>query len=44
VAPILDTLSAALLDHLVATSDVIPWEANPRFSDVEQGWRRAPRD
>ena len=32
-----------LLDWLVATSDVIPWQADPRFPEIPHGWRDAAR-
>ena len=28
-----------ILDWLVATSDVIPWDRDPRFPDIPHGWR-----
>ena len=35
----LTELRSVLLDWLVATSDVIPWEKHPRFPKIPQGWR-----
>ncbi len=32
-------LRSMLFEHLAATSDVIPWEADPRFPKTPQGWR-----
>ena len=29
----------ALFEWLVGTSDVIPWEADPRFPDIPHGYR-----
>ncbi|MEQ8840229.1 MAG: sulfatase-like hydrolase/transferase [Acidimicrobiales bacterium] len=36
---ILAELKGHLLDWLVATSDVIPWNADPRFPEIPHGWR-----
>lgn len=36
---VLTELRSVLLDWLVATSDVIPWEKHPRFPKIPQGWR-----
>jgi hypothetical protein len=38
-APVLAELRSALLDWLAATSDVIPWTADPRFPDLVHGYR-----
>ncbi len=38
-APVLADLRARLLDWSAETSDVIPWEANPRFPSITHGWR-----
>lgn len=38
-AATLAELKGVLLDWLVATSDVIPWEKHPRFPKIPQGWR-----
>lgn len=38
-APAVDELRSVLLDWLVATSDVIDWEPDPRFPDIPHGWR-----
>lgn len=34
-------LRQVILDWLVATSDVIPWEKHPRFPRIPHGWREA---
>lgn len=38
-APVRQALRDALLDWTVATSDVIEWDADPRFPDIPHGWR-----
>jgi arylsulfatase A-like enzyme len=35
-------LRAQLLGWLADTSDVIPWQADPRLPDIEHGWRAQP--
>lgn len=37
--PEMDDLRTQLFGWLADTSDVIPWEANPRFPKVPHGWR-----
>ena len=32
-------LRSRLLDWFADTSDVIPWESNPRFPEIHHGWR-----
>ena len=39
LAPIRDQLRNELLDWLVRTSDVIPWETDPRNPKIPHGWR-----
>jgi arylsulfatase A-like enzyme len=34
-----ERLRSALLDWSIGTSDVIPWEAHPRFPTIPHGWR-----
>ena len=41
-AAVLTELRASLLDWLVDTSDVIPWDKHPRFPKIPQGWRDRP--
>lgn len=38
-ADVLTELKGHLLDWLVSTSDVVPWEADPRFPEIPHGWR-----
>lgn len=44
VADVVQDLRGRLLDWLVATSDVIDWQRDPRFPDIPHGWRDGPRD
>jgi len=39
LADVLDDLRGKLLGWFADTSDVIPWEANPRFPSIPHGWR-----
>jgi choline-sulfatase len=39
VAAVAAGLRDRLLAWMVETSDVIPWEADPRVPDIPQGWR-----
>jgi arylsulfatase A-like enzyme len=39
LAPAAEELRQAVLDWSVATSDVIPWDADPRFPEILHGWR-----
>ena len=39
LAEVASGLCEQLFGWLADTSDVIPWEANPRFPDIPHGWR-----
>jgi hypothetical protein len=39
VASTVDALRTRVLDWLAATSDVIPWQPDPRFPDLVHGYR-----
>ena len=39
VASTVEDLRAHLFDWLAASSDVIPWRPDPRFPDIEHGYR-----
>jgi arylsulfatase A-like enzyme len=39
LAPVAEELRQAVLDWSVATSDVIPWDPDPRFPEIRHGWR-----
>jgi arylsulfatase A-like enzyme len=40
--PVAEELRTAILDWLLATSDVIPWDPDPRFPEIVHGWRSDP--
>jgi arylsulfatase A-like enzyme len=39
LGPVVGELRQALLDWTVSTSDVIPWDTDPRFPEIPHGWR-----
>ena len=41
VIAVVAELRARLLAWMVETSDVFPWEADPRFPDIPHGWRES---
>jgi hypothetical protein len=44
VSELATSLRDTLFGWLADTSDVIPWDADPRFSEVPHGWRTGEGD